>query len=380
VRSSILGRLFHRTKTKENSKKLVRYFERLEDRTLLSGATVTAVAADNRGQVQITLSAPILAADVNTGAIQMYTAGHDKIIGTADDVQISIAPHYSPASNRITVVAALTADIAYRVKLVATRLRDANGTPIDGEFTGTFPSGNHKAGGNFEFQVKNDKSATPIARFSTSLGTMDVTLFRGTTSTNLGTPKNVTAFLNFADAGDYDNIFVTRDAKNFVVQMGGLKVSNQNQVVSTPGLANGKVINGEPGNSNITGTVAFALAGGPNTADNEFFFNLANNDGRSGVNLNDNSTGGGPFTVFGVVANSRSFAILTAINNLNRLNLSSTFGSLGSLVDNVPVNSDVPVTGQTSNTGGSTSKTLNPTTDFVLISRVALLMKVAALT
>jgi cyclophilin family peptidyl-prolyl cis-trans isomerase len=314
----------------------------------------------------------------------MYIAGPDKLVGTLDDVQVTVPVHYNTSNNRITIAGSVPADAAYRIKLVATRIRDANQAPLDGEFTGTFPSGNHKAGGNFEFQVKSDRSATPVARFSTTEGTMDVVLFSGATKSNIATPHNVAGFLSFINGGNYDNIFVTRDAPGFVVQMGGLGITAQDTIAPTPDLPSNKVIKGEPGNSNVAGTVAFALSGGPNsvnTADNEIFFNLANNDGRSGINLNDTSSGGGPFTVFGIVANSRSFAVLNAINNLNRLNLTnSSIGSFATTVNNVPVNSNVPVTGETNSTGGSTVKVLDPKTDFVLITRVAVLMRVVALT
>jgi hypothetical protein len=56
---------------------------------------------------------------------------------------------------------------------------------------------------------------------------------------------------------------------------------------------------------------------------------------------------------------------------MNRVDLFTQLNSLGSSVENFPVNSNVPVTGQTPNLGGSTTKTLVPSTDFVVVRRVA---------
>jgi cyclophilin family peptidyl-prolyl cis-trans isomerase len=379
-----LNRLFRRSHQNPTPRRTPG-LESLENRTLLSSShvTVTSVTADNRGEVLVQLSGAINAADVNTSSIQMYNAGHDNKIGTADDVQVAIQVHYNTTNHRITIVGTVPANIAYRVKMVAARILDTVNAPLDGDFGGTFPSGNGKAGGNFEFQVKNDTSATPTAQFLTSEGTMDVGLFRGATKSTIATPKNVASFLSFANAGDYDNMFVARDAVGFVEQMGGLKINNNDQVVAIPDITSGSVP-GEPGNSNTIGTVSFALfddnnnndnVASENSADNEFFFNLANNTG-----LDSHLNGGGPFTVFGKVTNSRSMAVLNAINGLDRLNLNqSAIGQLATDVGNVPVLPNVTVTGETSSLGGSTNQTINPIKNFVVIQRVALLMVVRPL-
>jgi cyclophilin family peptidyl-prolyl cis-trans isomerase len=371
---SIFDRLLRRRNIENQPRKTSPLLQPLENRRMLSGVTVTSATADNRGEVVLTLSGPVIAADVNKDSVQMYTAGHDKILDTADDTQVTLTGiHYNTTNNRITIVGNVAANTAYRVRLVATRIRDNTQTPIDGDFSGTFPSGNHKAGGNFEFQVKNDTSATPTAQFITTLGTMDVALFRGATKTTIATPKNVANFLNFANAGDYDNIFVTRSVPDFIEQMGSLGINSIDNVVETPHISG--VLTGEPGNSNVAGTVAFALHSGPNTGDNDFFFNVADN-----TELNSTATGSGPFTVFGEVENARSFAVLTAMNNLNRVDLSdSTIGDLDADVSNVPVNANVPVTGETAQDGGFTSKTIQPINDFVVIERVSLLMLVRPL-
>jgi cyclophilin family peptidyl-prolyl cis-trans isomerase len=347
-------------------------FEPLEDRTMLSAVTITGVTADNRGEVIISLSGPVVASQVNKTSVEMFTPGKDNKLSTPDDVLRTVTIKYTSSNNRITIFGNTPVNSLYRVKVIGSLIHDKNGVAVDGEFNGKFPSGNGKAGGSFEFVVQNDSSATPVAQFLTSEGTMDVTLFKGKTKTNIATPKNVASFISFANKREYDNIFVSRDALNFVVQMGGLAINSQDHVVQVPDIADGSVP-GEPGNSNLTGTVAFALSNGPNTADNEFYFNLADNTDLDGTQA------GGPFTVFGKVSNAHSLAVLDAINGLNRLDLSnSSIGALGTDVSNVPVNPNVPVKNQTSQNGGSTTKVLDPSTDFVVVTRVALLMKITA--
>ena len=83
------------------------------------------------------------------------------------------------STNRIIVRANLPAGTVYRVKLVSARIASADGhAQLDGDFTGAFPSGNGIAGGNFEFQTRNDSSNRPLSRWSTSAGTFNVRFFR----------------------------------------------------------------------------------------------------------------------------------------------------------------------------------------------------------
>src|SRR5262249_5373447 len=95
--------------------------------------------------------------------------------------------------------------------------------------------------------------------------------------------------------------------------------------------------------------------------------------------LDGTATGGGPFTPFGKITNTSGEQVLDKINALHRLNLNTPLGGHGSSVDNFPVNSNVPVTGETADTGGTTTKSLNPLTDFVIVTRVAILSKIVAI-
>ena len=124
--------------------------------------------------------------------------------------------------------------------------------------------------------------ADTIVRFDTVLGDIDVQLF------DTITPGTVTNFLNYVERGDYDDTFFHRLIPGFILQGGGFGWST-GPLVSDPNIPNEFQV------SNTRGTIAMAKLGGdPNSATNEFFFNLGDNS----ANL-DNQNGG--FTVFGEV-------------------------------------------------------------------------------
>ena len=124
------------------------------------------------------------------------------------------------------------------------------------------------------------------------------------------TPATVANFLSYVDGGHYQNTFVHRSVPGFVVQAGGFTVTGSTPiaignvtqfpaVVNEPKPAGGTVAN------NVRGTIAMAKLGSdPNSATNQWFFNLADNS----ENL-DNQNGG--FTVFGRVLGSGMAAVDT---------------------------------------------------------------------
>ena len=90
--------------------------------------------------------------------------------------------------------------------------------------------------------------------------------------------------------------------------------------------ANAPTVTGEHGAngfSNVRGTLAMALSNGPNSATDSWFFNLVDNS-----SVLDNTSDGGPFTVFGVVANSSSLAVMDAISAIPVFAYSSPFDTL----------------------------------------------------
>ena len=124
-----------------------------------------------------------------------------------------------------------------------------------------------------------------VVRFETNFGNIDIEMKES------AAPMNVQNFLNYVNDGDYDNSIIHRSVPGFVIQ-GGALYSNGNALVEIP--ENNAVVN-EFHLSNVRGTISMAkLENQPNSATNNFFFNVRNNS----ANL-DNQNGG--FTVFGEV-------------------------------------------------------------------------------
>jgi cyclophilin family peptidyl-prolyl cis-trans isomerase len=157
-------------------------------------------------------------------------------------------------------------------------------------------------------------------RMQTSLGDIDIRLLDD------AAPATVANFLTYATSGAYVNSFVHRSVPGFIVQGGGYRWNNTtNSVFTLP--ANAPVANEfSASRSNLRGTIAMAKLGGdPNSATNQWFFNLADNS----ANL-DSQNGG--FTVFGqVIGNGMQVVDAIAglpIVNANGTNTGGPFGSL----------------------------------------------------
>jgi cyclophilin family peptidyl-prolyl cis-trans isomerase len=350
--------------------------EDLEDRTLLTAAPiVTGVVADNRGEVTITLSRTVTG--VSKSSVKLFTVGADGVIGDADDVRQPSQVVYNPATGKITIKGKLAADAGYRVRLQSSLIASLDGRHLDGEYTGTLPSGDGHPGGNFSFQVKNDKSNAPTARMSTSEGTIDLTLLKDKA------PLNVANFESYVNSGKYDDIWVTRAVAGFVIQMGGLNISPAHNTLGD--VADNPAVNGEPGVSNTRGTVALALSQGPNSGTDEFFFNLGDNSSAL-----DGQNDGGPFTVFAQVKNASGLAVMDAIGGLPTANLYNPVTGHGEgVVTQSTDQSDVPIATDTAHltttneqldtgsNGPVVTGGLNPNADLVVIRRVAVLDKIA---
>ncbi len=135
----------------------------------------------------------------------------------------------------------------------------------------------------------------PTVRFRTNLGDIDVQLLPGSA------PQTVQNFLRYVNRKAYDNTIFHRSVRNFIIQGGGFQASLPNlpAVPSDPPVIN------EFRESNVRGTLAMAKLGDdPNSATNQWFFNLNNTNA---ANL-DNQNGG--FTVFGRIVDNASLAVL----------------------------------------------------------------------
>jgi MYXO-CTERM domain-containing protein len=139
-----------------------------------------------------------------------------------------------------------------------------------------------------------------VVRFTTSLGNVNVRLY------DSAAPLTVANFLNYTTSNRYNGTFFHRAPQDFVAQGGGFTFTPPNivnEVVSDPMVKN------EPGISNLRGTIAMAkLGSGPDTATNQWFFNIEDNS----ANL-DFQNGG--FTVFGRIVGT-GLTVVDAINAL----------------------------------------------------------------
>lgn len=135
-------------------------------------------------------------------------------------------------------------------------------------------------------------SANPIVQLETDLGVIKLELFAD------DAPLTVENFLFYVKNGFYNDTFFHRRVENFVLQGGGFAFDPEKGDFLSDGtyrIFQGSPVKNEPGISNIRGTVAMAKLGGdPDSATNQWFFNLADNS----ANL-DSQNGG--FTVFGQV-------------------------------------------------------------------------------
>ena len=124
----------------------------------------------------------------------------------------------------------------------------------------------------------------PRVRLVTSLGNIDVELFEQQA------PKTVANFLRRVDENFYDGLIFHRVIAGFVIQTGGY---DQGMNYREPP---GNVVNeSSNGLENRKGTLAMARLSDPDSANTQFYINVADN-------AHLNATGGQPgYTVFGRV-------------------------------------------------------------------------------
>lgn len=157
----------------------------------------------------------------------------------------------------------------------------------------------------------------PLARLHTDLGDIDVALLQSLA------PNTVVNFLHYATkaTGSYNNTFIHRSIPGFVIQGGGYTFVN-NQVSAIP--TDAPVAN-EFHASNKRGTLAMAKLGNdPNSATDQWFFNLVDNGG-SPNNL-DTSNGG--YTVFARIINPAGLTTMDAIAAVPVYNAGTSFPNL----------------------------------------------------
>jgi cyclophilin family peptidyl-prolyl cis-trans isomerase len=324
--------------------------EDLESRILCRAprpAKIATAFLDNRGQAFFTVTVALDTSTLSRKTAALYSAGTDGVFGTADDARLYTKVGYR--KGRLSLRSdALGLNDKYRVVLNASVIKDVNGLALDGEFNGMPEiSGDGTPGGNYD--VVSTTATKTTVRLSTVQGYMDVRLntkFTRITATN---------FLHYVNEAAWDGTFFHRSVPGFVIQAGGFFVNGSNQIDQVH--SEGPIQN-EPGISNTRGTIAMAKLGGdPNSATNQFFFNLADNS----ANL-DAQNGG--FTAFGEVLDDGGLQVMDQIAALPIVDASSINGAFNEL----------PVT----DAQNVQTRPLNPTTDLILIQRAAMLFDVAA--
>jgi cyclophilin family peptidyl-prolyl cis-trans isomerase len=143
-------------------------------------------------------------------------------------------------------------------------------------------------------------------------------------------PLTVANFLQYVNGDLYEGTFLHRLVPGFVLQGGGFYTDySEVDLDGDPETPNPTVPNefdNEPPRSNVRGTVAMAKVGGdPDSATNQFFFNLADNS----ANL-DHQNGG--FTVFGHV--------IGGMDLIDALASVATYDLGGAPLDEVPLVED----------------------------------------
>ena len=162
-----------------------------------------------------------------------------------------------------------------------------------------------------------------IVEFQTVMGKIEVNLYDN------ATPETVANFLEYVNNMAYSDSVIHRSIPDFVIQGGGFSFDDLTKAISAI-PQNASVVN-EPVFSNVVGTISMAkLANQPNSATNQWFFNMANNS----ANL-DPQNGG--FSVFGEVIGN-GMDVLDAIAAVTAFDATAV---LPSAFTNVPLRGDV---------------------------------------
>lgn len=160
-----------------------------------------------------------------------------------------------------------------------------------------------------------------IVRFHTTEGDINFQLFDGTS------PQTVANFLNYANSDSgYKDIIFSRLVNGFALQGGSVKFDETthtfSKITADPPVQNEfDKINGVAKTvvHNTVGTIAMAKLGSdPNSATDEFFFNLGDNSnqGAGASNSNNLDVQNGGFTVFGKVLSKSDLDVLTKIQTI----------------------------------------------------------------
>jgi peptidyl-prolyl cis-trans isomerase A (cyclophilin A) len=153
----------------------------------------------------------------------------------------------------------------------------------------------------------------PVVVMDTSMGKITIELDKEKA------PITVDNFLKYVDAGFYDNLIFHRVIENFMIQGGGFNTKMEEKTEGQRGE-----IKNESGNglSNVTGTIAMARRPDPNSAQNQFFINVKDNQ-----NLDS-----GRYAVFGKVIDG-----MDVVEKIKKVRTTTRTGADGHAYEDVPV-------------------------------------------
>lgn len=127
---------------------------RVTSLSIVPGSTLTT----SPNQITAGFDRDLDASTVNLNTFILQRSNNDGVFGDGDDITITAASITVPGANPRSAVFALNgtlADDTYRIRLLgsgASIIMDQAANALDGEFSGTFPSGNGVAGGDFAAQ------------------------------------------------------------------------------------------------------------------------------------------------------------------------------------------------------------------------------------
>ncbi|HUF72626.1 MAG TPA: Ig-like domain-containing protein [Gammaproteobacteria bacterium] len=175
----------------------------------------------------------LAATTVDQTTFLVERSGGDGTFGDGNEVAINPVSVDVPAANPMTAVFDMSTTTSvndtYRVTLVGTgpaTIQDLDGNSLDGEFSGSFPSGNGTAGGNFaaDFEVAGveptlssiqDNVFTPICsachtgpQGSPLPGGMDLTSVAMSFAALVGVPSVQNATIDLVEPGDPDDSYL----------------------------------------------------------------------------------------------------------------------------------------------------------------------------
>jgi cyclophilin family peptidyl-prolyl cis-trans isomerase len=110
------------------------------------------------------------------------------------------------------------------------------------------------------------KQGPPVVEIQTNMGNIDIELFEKSA------PKTVKNFLAYVDQKHYNGTIFHRVIKNFMIQGGGFTIKLKRKHCMPP--IKNEATNGL---SNLRGTIAMARTQVVDSATNQFFINLKNN-------------------------------------------------------------------------------------------------------